>query len=323
MTDDSLSQEGIGHVPVLRDRIVALLAPALQTPGSVLVDATLGLGGHSAAILAQIATCRLVGLDRDRHALAIAEQRLAPWAERITLVHAIYDELPRVLDDLDLGPVQGILFDLGVSSMQLDRADRGFAYAQDAPLDMRMDPDSDLPTAGQILNTYPVGDLARILREYGEERYARRIAERIVAAREQQAWTTSARLVELVRDAIPAPARRTGGNPAKRTFQALRIEVNDELHALERAIPASLDHLALGGRLVVMSYQSLEDRIVKRALKPGLHPDVPHGLPVVPDHLKPWLSDLTRGSMKADDAEIDANPRSASVRVRAVERIAA
>jgi 16S rRNA (cytosine1402-N4)-methyltransferase len=323
MTDDSPSQEGIGHVPVLRDRIVALLAPALQAPGSVLVDATLGLGGHSAAILAQIATCRLVGLDRDRQALALAEQRLAPWADRITLVHAIYDELHEVLDDLGIGPVQGILFDLGVSSMQLDRAERGFAYAQDAPLDMRMDPESDLPTAAQILNTYPVGDLARILRDYGEERYARRIAQRIVAAREQQPWTTSARLVELVRDAIPAPARRTGGNPAKRTFQALRIEVNDELHVLEHAIPAGLDRLAPGGRLVVMSYQSLEDRIVKRALQPGLHPDVPHGLPVVPDHLKPWLRDLTRGAVKADDTEISQNPRSASVRVRAVERIAA
>ncbi len=323
MTDDSSSQEGIGHVPVLRDRIVALLAPALQTPGAVLVDATLGLGGHSAAVLAQIATCRLVGLDRDRHALTIAEQRLAPWADRITLVHAIYDELPEVLDDLGIGPVQGILFDLGVSSMQLDRADRGFAYAQDAPLDMRMDPESDLPTAAQVLNTYPVGELTRILREYGEERYARRIAERIVAAREVQPWMMSARLVDLVRDAIPAPARRTGGNPAKRTFQALRIEVNDELRVLERAIPAGLDKLSPGGRLVVMSYQSLEDRIVKRAMRPGLHPDVPQGLPVVPDHLKPWLRDLTRGAVKADDAEISENPRSASVRVRAVERIAA
>lgn len=323
MTDDSPSQEGIGHVPVLRDRIVALLAPALQTPGSVLVDATLGLGGHSAALLAKIATCRLVGLDRDRHALAIAEQRLAPWADRITLVHAIYDELPEVLDDLGIGPVQGILFDLGVSSMQLDRADRGFAYAQDAPLDMRMDPESEVPSAADVLNTYPLDELTRILREYGEERYARRIAQRIVAAREQQAWATSARLVELVRDAIPAPARRTGGNPAKRTFQALRIEVNDELRVLKSAIPAGLDRLGSGGRMVVMSYQSLEDRIVKRALQPGLHPVVPHGLPVVPDHLKPWLLDITRGALKADDAEISANPRSASVRVRAVERIAA
>ncbi len=323
MADAALPQEGFGHVPVLRDRIVALLAPALQTPGSVLVDATLGLGGHSAAVLADIATCHVIGLDRDPIALDLAAQRLAPWADRITLVHAVYDELPTVLDDLGIGPVQGIVFDLGVSSMQLDRPERGFAYSQDAPLDMRMDPAADISTAAQILNTYPVGELTRILREYGEERYARRIAERIVTARAEQPWQTSARLVELVRDAIPAPARRTGGNPAKRTFQALRIEVNDELRVLQRAIPSALDHLAVGGRLVVMSYHSLEDRLVKRALQPGLHPEVPQGLPVIPDHLQPWLADLVRGSLKADDGEIAANPRAASVRVRAVERIAA
>jgi 16S rRNA (cytosine1402-N4)-methyltransferase len=321
--DDPLANEGIGHVPVLRERIVALLAPALETPGSVLVDATLGLGGHSAAILAEVASCRVVGLDRDRQALAIAAERLSPWADRITLIHAVYDELPDVLDGLGIGRVQGILFDLGVSSMQLDRADRGFAYAVDAPLDMRMDPESEGLTAAEVLNTYPVTELTRILREYGEERYARRIAERIVAARTDQPWQTSARLVDLIREAIPAPARRTGGNPAKRTFQALRIEVNDELRVLQRAIPASLDRLDVGGRLVAMSYHSLEDRIVKRACQPGLHPDVPPGLPVVPDHLNPWLLDVTRGSVKADTSEIESNPRSASVRVRAVERIAA
>lgn len=323
MADAPSTQEGFGHVPVLRDRIVALLAPALDEPGSVLVDATLGLGGHSAAVLAEIATCRVVGLDRDPLALDLARTRLAPWADRITLVHAVYDELPHVLADLGIGPVQGILFDLGVSSMQLDRAERGFAYSQDAPLDMRMDPHRDSVTAAEILNTYPVPELTRILREYGEERYARRIAERIVAAREQEPWVTSARLVELVRQAIPAPARRTGGNPAKRTFQALRIEVNDELGVLERAIPRALDSLDVEGRLVVMSYHSLEDRIVKRALQPGLHPEVPEGLPIVPDHLAPWLRDLTRGSQKADERETSINPRSASVRVRAVERIAA
>jgi 16S rRNA (cytosine1402-N4)-methyltransferase len=321
-TQTPMEGEGIGHVPVLRDRIVGLLAPALAQPGAVLVDATLGLGGHSAAVLAQISECRLIGLDRDEQALEIAHERLSGWADRITLVHAVYDELPEVLADLGIGPVQGILFDLGVSSMQLDRAERGFAYAQDAPLDMRMDSSTGI-TAADILNSYSVNDLTRILREYGEERYARRIAQRIVAARENSPWTTSARLVELVRDAIPAPARRTGGHPAKRTFQALRIEVNDELRVLQRAIPAALDSLDVGGRLIAMSYQSLEDRIVKRALTPGLHPTVPQGLPVIPDYLKPWLRDLTRGSEKADPAEIAGNPRAASVRVRAVERIAA
>jgi 16S rRNA (cytosine1402-N4)-methyltransferase len=321
-THTPMEGERIGHVPVLRDRIVGLLAPALAQPGAVLVDATLGLGGHSAAVLAQTSDCRLIGLDRDEQALEIAHKRLSDWADRITLVHAVYDELPEVLADLGIGPVQGILFDLGVSSMQLDRAERGFAYAQDAPLDMRMDPSVGF-TAADILNSYSLNDLTRILREYGEERYARRIAQRIVAARESSPWTTSARLVELVRDAIPAPARRTGGHPAKRTFQALRIEVNDELRVLQRAIPAALDSLDVGGRLIAMSYQSLEDRIVKRALTPGLHPVVPQGLPVIPDYLKPWLRDLTRGSEKADPAEIARNPRAASVRVRAVERIAA
>jgi 16S rRNA (cytosine1402-N4)-methyltransferase len=323
MTDDPRSPEGYGHVPVLRDRMVGLLAPALAEPGAILVDGTLGLGGHSAAVLAEIATCRIVGIDRDPQALAQARVRLAPWADRITFVHAVYDALPDVLDELGIPAVQGILFDLGVSSMQLDLAERGFAYAQDAALDMRMDMESDGATAADILNSYSESELTRILRDYGEERYARRIASRIVDARQRQPWTTSAPLVELIRDAIPAPARRTGGNPAKRTFQALRIEVNDELRVLERAIPAALAQLAVGGRLVAMSYHSLEDRIVKRALAPGLHPDVPQGLPIVPEHLKPWLRDLTRGALKADEAEIDANPRSASVRVRAVERIAA
>lgn len=320
-TRTPVGDDGIGHVPVLRDRIVGLLAPALQQPGAVLVDATLGLGGHSAAVLAHCADFHLVGMDRDENALTVARERLAAWADRITLVHAVYDELPEVLSDLGIGPVQGILFDLGVSSMQLDRTDRGFAYAQDAPLDMRMDTSVGM-TAADILNSYSVNDLTRVLRTYGEERYARRIAQRIVAERDVLPWETSARLVELVRGAIPAPARRTGGHPAKRTFQALRIEVNDELRVLERAVPAALESLSVGGRLVAMSYQSLEDRIVKRALTPGLHPYVPQGLPVIPDHLKPWLRDLTRGSEKADQSEIEINPRSASVRLRAVERIA-
>ena len=214
------------HVPVMRDRVVALLAPALREPGSVFVDATLGLGGHSAAVLSEVPTCRLVGLDRDTAALEIARERLAPWSDRITLVHAVYDRMPEVLQSLGIAEVQGILFDLGVSSMQLDEADRGFAYAQDAPLDMRMDRTTG-STAADVLNTYSVEDLTRILRAYGEERYARRIAERIVAERQIAPWDTSARLVEVVRASIPAAVRATGGHPAKRTFQALRIEVND------------------------------------------------------------------------------------------------
>lgn len=308
------------HVPVMRDRVVALLAPALTEPGAIFVDATVGLGGHSAAVLESIPTCRLIGLDRDTAALEIAGERLAAWSDRVTLVHAVYDAMPEVLADLGIVSVQGILFDLGVSSMQLDEADRGFAYAVDAPLDMRMDASTGL-TAADVLNEYSVDDLTRILREYGEERYARRIAERIVAERP---WTTSARLVEVVRESIPMKVQRTSpGNPAKRTFQALRIEVNDELGVLERAIPAALDCLAVGGRMVVMSYQSLEDKIVKQVFSAGATSSAPRDLPVVPDSMKPWLRLITRGAEKASQDEISINPRSQSVRVRAVERVAA
>jgi 16S rRNA (cytosine1402-N4)-methyltransferase len=309
------------HVPVLRDRVITLLAPALEAPGAVFVDATLGLGGHAEHALTTFPGLHLVGLDRDPEALRLSAERLAGFGERVTLVHAVYDELPEVLASMGLSRVQGILFDLGVSSMQLDEAERGFAYAQDAPLDMRMDPTTG-PTAADVLNTYSAADLARILRQYGEERFASRIAARVVVERKVQPFTTSARLVELIRESIPAAARRTGGNPAKRTFQALRIEVNGELDVLRRAIPAALAALAVGGRIVVMSYQSLEDRIVKQALAQGAHPDVPVGLPVIPDSLQPWLRLLTRGAETADEDEVAANPRAASVRVRAAERLA-
>ena len=308
------------HVPVMRDRVIALLAPALDVPGAVLVDATLGLGGHAEHALTSFPDLHLVGLDRDPEALRLSGERLSVFGERVTLVHAVYDELPDVLAELGHRRVQGILFDLGVSSMQLDEADRGFAYAQDAPLDMRMDPTSDL-TAAEVLNTYSAADLARILRQYGEEKFASRIAARVVVERKVEPFSTSARLVDLIRDAIPAPARRTGGNPAKRTFQALRIEVNGELDSLRLAIPAALQALSVGGRIVVMSYQSLEDRIVKRALAVGAHPDVPAGLPVVPESMQPWLRLITRGAETAADDEITDNPRAASARVRAAERL--
>jgi len=308
------------HVPVLRDRVIALLAPALEEPGAVLVDATLGRGGHAEYALDSFPGLRLVGLDRDPEALRLSRNRLSAFGERVTLVHAVYDELPEVLAELGLSKVQGILFDLGVSSMQLDETDRGFAYSHDAPLDMRMDPTTGL-TAADVLNTYSAADISRILRQYGEEKFAQRIAARIVAERQDAPFTTSARLVDIVRESIPAPARRTGGNPAKRTFQALRIEVNGELEVLRRAIPRALAALSVGGRIVVMSYQSLEDRIVKHALAVGAHPDVPAGLPIVPPSMMPWLHLLTRGAEKADEDEIARNPRAASVRVRAAERL--
>ncbi len=310
---------GTRHVPVLLDRVVALLAPALAEPGAVLVDATLGLGGHAAALLQQCPAARLVGLDRDPRALDLAGDRLAPFGARVTLVHAVYDELPRVLADLRIPGVQGVLFDLGVSSMQLDERSRGFSYAADAPLDMRMDPGSGR-TAADVLNTYPVQDLARVLREYGEERFALRIARAVARSRRDEPLRDSARLVELIRAAIPAAARRTGGHPAKRTFQALRIEVNDELGALRRALPAAVDALAPGGRLVVMSYHSLEDRIAKQLLAERSRADVPEDLPVIPEGHEPQLRLLTRRAVTADESEIHTNPRAASVRLRAAER---
>lgn len=286
----------------------------------MLVDATLGLGGHAEAVLTRCPGAHVIGIDRDVHALELAGERLAPFAGRTTLVHAVYDEIPAVLADLGRGPVQGILFDLGVSSMQLDVAARGFAYAQDAPLDMRMNDTTGL-TAADVLNTYDGADLARILHSYGEEKFARKIARAIVAERDREPFTSSARLVELLYDVIPVPARRTGGHPAKRTFQALRIEVNDELGVLRRAIPAAVDSIAVGGRVVVMSYHSLEDRMVKQVFTRRTTSTAPVDLPVVPEEHQPELRLITRGSEKASDAEIAENSRAASVRVRAVERI--
>src|SRR6478735_8159653 len=308
------------HVPVLLDRVVALVAPALERPGSVFVDATLGLGGHTEAVLDQCPQAHVVGVDRDQHALELAGARLAPFEGRTTLVHAVYDEIPDVLAELGIESVEGILFDLGVSSMQLDLRERGFAYAEDAPLDMRMD-DSEGPTAADVLNSYPAAELARVLRSYGEEKFARQIARAIVKARETEPFTGSARLVELLRQTIPAPARRTGGHPAKRTFQALRIEVNDELGVLRRAIPAAVESIGVGGRVVVMSYHSLEDRLVKQAFAAGTTSTVPPDLPVVPAGLEPPLRSVTRGAEKASADEIAQNPRAASVRLRAVERV--
>ncbi|HET6627297.1 MAG TPA: 16S rRNA (cytosine(1402)-N(4))-methyltransferase RsmH [Nocardioidaceae bacterium] len=308
------------HVPVLLDRVVALVAPPLERAGSVLVDATLGLGGHAEAVLDRCPNAHLVGVDRDTHALEAASRRLQPYAERTTFVHAVYDEIPEVLAGLGHDHVDGVLFDLGVSSMQLDVRERGFAYAEDAPLDMRMD-DTEGPTAADVLNTYPAEELARILKWYGEERFARRIADFIVREREREPFTRSARLVDLIRNAIPAAARRTGGHPAKRTFQALRIEVNDELSVLRRALPGAIDAIGVNGRVVVMSYHSLEDRLVKQAFTERTRSDVPPDMPFVPEGHEPALRLVTRGAEKASADEIEQNPRAASVRLRAVERV--
>ncbi|MGB8020674.1 MAG: 16S rRNA (cytosine(1402)-N(4))-methyltransferase RsmH [Candidatus Nanopelagicales bacterium] len=308
------------HVPVLLARCLDLLGPALGRPGALAVDATLGLGGHAEAMLQAHPDLVVVGLDRDPEALALASARLARFADRFHPVRCTYDLLPEAIGGLGRQSADAVLFDLGVSSMQLDRPERGFSYAHDAPLDMRMDQGHGV-TAADVLNTYPVEELTRVLRENGEERFARQIARAIVRERARAPFTTSARLVELIRDAIPAPARRTGGNPAKRTFQALRIEVNGELDVLRRAIPAALAALAPGGRMVVLSYHSGEDRIVKQAIAAAANPPVPHGLPVLPEQLAPTARVLTRGSEKASDDEVSRNPRAASVRLRAVEKL--
>ena len=310
------------HVPVLLDRVTELLGPACSADGAVLVDATLGLAGHSLALLRAHPGLRLVGLDRDPDARAEATRRLtdAGVADRATVVPAVFDELPEVLDRLGLPEVQAVLFDLGVSSLQLDRPDRGFSYAADAPLDMRMDPSAPR-TAADVVNGYPADRLARVLRVYGEERFATRIAQAIVRERAREPFTRTERLAHLVRDSIPAATRRTGGHPAKRTFQALRIEVNDELGVLERALPAALDALAVGGRIAVITFHSLEDRIVKQTLAAGAVDRTPPELPVPLPDLGPTLRLLTRGGEAASEAEVAANPRAASARVRAAERI--
>jgi 16S rRNA (cytosine1402-N4)-methyltransferase len=308
------------HVPVMRDRVLELLAPALTLPEAVLVDATLGRAGHASAILAAHPSLRLIGIDTDATAIEESRQTLAGFGDRVTLVQAVYDQLPQVLASAGHEVIQGVLFDLGVSSPQLDDPGRGFAYAVDAPLDMRMNQAAEL-TAADILNTYPADLLARVLRDYGEERFARRIAAAVVRERTRTPLTSTSQLADIVRSAIPAPARRTGGNPAKRTFQALRIEVNGELDALHRALPAALDSLAVGGRFVALAYHSLEDRAVKRALAAKATDTTPPGLPVPLEQARPQLRLLTRGAERPTADEVAANPRAASARLRAAERI--
>jgi 16S rRNA (cytosine1402-N4)-methyltransferase len=309
------------HTPVMLARCIELLTPVLQAPGAVLVDSTLGMGGHTEAVLRAFPQVRVVGLDRDRQALELAGRRLAGFGDRFTAVHAVYDEIGDVVRArLGLGAVQAVLMDLGVSSLQLDEVDRGFSYAQDAPLDMRMDRTTG-PTAADVLNTYPELDLVRILRAYGEERFAQRIAHNIVAFRARTPLTRTAELVQILRASIPAATRKTGGHPGKRTFQALRIEVNGELETLERALPASIEVLAVGGRIVVEAYHSLEDRLVKRAFAAGASSSAPLGLPVEPETHKPYLRLITRGAEEAPELERATNPRSQSVRLRAAERL--
>ena len=315
------------HVPVALERCIELLTPAIEysltnNPSTYVIDATLGLGGHTRALLARFPSLIVIGIDRDESAIAIARERVVPFGDRLVIAHTTYDAIEEILNEHGIGKVAGILFDLGVSSMQLDDGERGFAYSHEAPLDMRMDQSSGL-TAFEVLHTYDHAALVRILRMYGEEKFAPRIADFIIEARSEGRLNTTKELADLVKSAIPAAARRTGGNPAKRTFQALRIEVNQELAILERAIPAALKALDIHGRLVVMAYQSLEDKIVKSALSEITQSKTPRGLPIdLPDSAAKYAL-VMRGSEAASDAEIVINPRAQSMRLRAVERLAA
>lgn len=307
------------HIPVMLDRTVELLSPALEQPGAVLVDATLGMAGHAAAFLERFPELTLVGFDRDQDALAIAGERLSSFGDRVHLVHTVYDEFAEAIAGLGIAEVNGVLFDLGVSSLQLDRVERGFSYSKDAPLDMRMDATSPV-TAEQIIAEYSEADLRRIFRDYGEERLAPRYAQKIVERRSTKPFHRSGDLVDVISAATPVAIQRKG-HPAKRVFQALRIEVNHELAALERAIPAAIDSLAVGGRIVVLAYQSLEDRLVKRAFAAASSSTSPAGLPIeLPEHA-PILKLLVRGAEQAPAEEQDVNPRSIPVRLRAAERI--
>jgi len=328
-TDGAAAHSGSGHVPVLLHRSAELLGPAIEVAGpggggAVFVDCTLGMGGHSEYFLERFGGLRVFGLDRDPQAIAAATRRLDRFGERFTAVHTRYDGIADALEDAGIAPhggVDAILFDLGVSSLQLDEAGREFAYSADAPLDMRMDSTTEL-TAATVLNTYPPAGLRRILSSYGEERFAAKIASAIARRRETEPFETTRQLVELLYDVIPAASRRTGGHPGKRTFQALRIEVNGELDSLRAAIPAALDALAVGGRIAFMAYQSLEDRIVKRALTEKSRSRSPQDLPVELPGTGPEFRLVTRGAERAAEEEITENPRSAPVRLRCAQRIA-
>ena len=304
------------HVPVMLTEILDALAPSLARSGALYVDATLGMGGHTEAVLERFGEARAIGIDRDTEALRLAGERLARFGDRFEGVHAVNTEVADVLPR----PADAMLFDLGVSSLQLDELDRGFSYRADAPLDMRMDQTSDGPTAADVLNTASQDELERILKTYGEERFARKIAHAVVKEREKQPWTTSGRLVEMLRSVIPLASQRQSGHPAKRTFQALRIEVNDELRGWEQAVRSALDSLAVGGRLAVLSFHSLEDRITKRAFATASASTAPPGLPVeLPEH-RPEFALVTRGAAVPSEDELERNPRSASVRLRVIER---
>jgi 16S rRNA (cytosine1402-N4)-methyltransferase len=318
-----IQESNTQHVSVMRDECIELLSPAISAHANpVVIDATLGLGGHTEALLNKFPQLVVIGIDRETQAIEIATERLSRFGQRFISHHSIFDRISDVAKEHGYSHVQGILFDLGVSSLQLDHGDRGFSYAHDASLDMRMDK-SQAKTAADIVNTYSPGELVRILRTYGEEKFATRIVESIVKEREKAPLNSTSHLATLVKNAIPAATRRTGGNPAKRTFQALRIETNDELGAITRAIPQALELLDIHARLVVMSFQSLEDRIVKNFFQEATTSGTPQGLPVEIAELAAKFALVFNGSQSPSEAEVEENSRAASVRLRAIERVAA
>lgn len=315
MAEKSLQEQ---HIPVMRDRVIEMFAPALNVSDPLLIDGTLGLAGHTESLLKEFPNLKIIGIDRDPIAIERAKERLGELASRVEFVNETYDQIEKVLASRK---VNAVLLDLGVSSIQLDENNRGFSYAHDAPLDMRMNANDSL-TAAEILNSYDVKDLTYILGTYGEEKFAKRIAQELVKRRSNKSWTTTFELVELIKDVIPAPARRTGGNPAKRTFQALRIAVNNELQILEKAIPQAMAALMVGGRILVLSYHSLEDRIVKNAFKEQSSViDALPGLPILLSKKKAPFELVNKKAEQASDAEIVSNPRSTSVRLRVAQRV--
>ena len=310
------------HISVALDRCIELLTPAIENSASpVFVDATLGLGGHSFELLSKFPNLTLIGIDRDQDAISKASARLSQFGNRVHIVHSVFNRFDEVVKSFGFEQIDAALFDLGVSSMQLDVAERGFSYSQDAPLDMRMDQSEGI-TAAEIVNSWSHSELTKIFRVYGEERFASRIADFIVRERESAPINSTSQLADLIKRAIPAAARRTGGNPAKRTFQALRIAVNNELEVIESAIPQALNLLKIGGRLVVLSFQSLEDRIVKEAFTQVTQSTSPRDLPIeLPGHQAKFK--LIAKGERATEEEIASNSRAQSVIIRAVEKVAA
>ena len=311
--------QAYGHRPVLLDECLEALT---IRPDGIYVDGTLGRAGHSLEILRRLGPKgRLIGVDRDETAIQAAQERLAEFAGRFTLVHSNFSRVGEILDELGIRQVDGMLFDLGVSSPQLDEAERGFSYLQDAPLDMRMDRSAAL-TARDVVNTWSYEELRRILFAYGEERYAPAIARAVVRQREQQAIETTGELTELIKKAMPPAALREKQHPAKRSFQAIRIAVNDELGELEPMLQAAVEHLAVGGRLAVISFHSLEDRIIKKTFQQlATGCTCPPEFPVCVCGKKPRIRLVSRKPITATQAELTYNPRARSAKLRVAEKL--